>query len=328
MSKGIKMRSAKDRRGNVCTVEALQKQVDAGATTPSLVCDDPVCGCEVRFVPRYQQNRANRVEPVNVPAYIGLTRGSEHVAGCRYDAPGRLKIIAAQSDPDFLQALEDGGRELRLLALHNGLRQYGLSGVAPTGPRLSANPSQTSIQVIRSQKKLDSYLRTTADLLSLRALCETDAVLSSELTLRLGAKRIPWKQFFFEHENFDDAWEQVSKGGNNPYPVALLGTVQSCRPPVAGAAYKSTFLNIKPLYRKTDDPLRIETFEVSVAHVDSTWLSSFPIGSEVVIFGLWEASSAVEKLVTSKSTSTPTTTYVTHKLKLRLKFKKQLVAVS
>lgn len=324
------MRSAKDPRGNICTVEALQNQVDAGASVPNLICDDAACGCEVRFVPRYQQNRANRIEPVDVPAYIGLTRGSEHVAGCRYDAPGRLNIIAAQSDPDFMKALEDGSRELRLLALHNGLRKYGLSGNAPTGK--GANPSggtsQTSTQIITSQRKLDSYLSTTADLLSLRALCETDALLSSELTLRLGTKRIPWKQFFFEHENFDEAWELVSNGSNNPYPIALVGTVRSCRPPVAGAKYKSTFLNIQPLYRKTDDPLRIETFEVSIAHNDSAWLGSFAIGNEIIMFGLWETSGPQEKSVAGKSPKAASTTYVTHKLKLRPKFKKQVVLVS
>lgn len=70
-----------------------------------------------------QPHRTNRRT-----AYIGLTSDSEHAAGCRYDAPGRLKAIVAQSDPDFVKLLETGKRELRLLVLHNGLRGKGLSG--------------------------------------------------------------------------------------------------------------------------------------------------------------------------------------------------------
>ena len=330
MSKGIKMRSARDRHGRSYTVEELQRQTDSGAAVPDLFCDDPLCGCDVRFVPRYQQNRANRVEPVDVPAYIGLTRGSEHAAGCRYDAPGRLKIIAAQSDPDFLNALEDGKRELRLLALHNGLRKHGLSGNAPavkgTGP--NAGTLKTATEVIASEKKLDSYLRTTADLLALRAMCESDALLASELVLRLGAKRIPWKQFFFEHDRFDEAWELVAKSGNNPYPVALVGSVRSFHQPPASAKYSSSFLNVRPLYRKTDDPMRIESFEVSIAHPDASWLGGFPPDAEIVMFGLCKVSGPIENTSPDKPDRTRSVTYVAHKLTLTPKSKKQIVLIT
>lgn len=65
------MRSAQDRHGNPYSVEALQAMHDRQQTIPDLICDHPPCGCDLRFVPRYQQNRANRIEPIDVPAYIG-----------------------------------------------------------------------------------------------------------------------------------------------------------------------------------------------------------------------------------------------------------------
>ena len=240
---------------------------------------------------------------------------------------GRLKIIAAQSDPDFLNALEDGKRELRLLTLHNGLRKHGLSGNAPAvrGASPNAGTIKTATEVIASEKKLDSYLRTTADLLALRAMCESDALLASELLLRLGTKRIPWKYFFFEHDRFDEAWELVAKGGNNPYPVALVGSVRSFHQPPAGARYNSSFLNCRPLYRKTDDPLRIESFEVSIAHADAAWLGSFSPEAEIIMFGLWKVSGPVENTAPDKRDRTRTVTYVAHKLTLTPKFKKQIV---
>ncbi|MGZ7278156.1 hypothetical protein ACXWOP_09540, partial [Streptococcus pyogenes] len=81
----------------------------------------------------------------------------------------------------FLNALEDGRRELRLLALHNGLRKHGLSGNAPTvnGSASAAGTTKMATEVIASDKRLDSYLRTTADLLVLRAMCESDALLAA-----------------------------------------------------------------------------------------------------------------------------------------------------
>jgi len=330
MGKGIKMRSARDRHRHPHSVEELQQLTDGGGTAPDLFCDDAGCGCDVRFVPRHQQNRPNRIEPVDVPAYIGLTGGSEHAPGCRYDASGRLKtIIAAQSDPEFLKALEEGKRELRLLALHNGLRRHGLSGNAPATDGSSPNTGtlRTATEVINSEKKLDSYLRTTADLLTLRAACESDALLASELVLRLGTKRIPWTQFFFEHDRFDEAWELVAKAGSNPYPVALAGTVRSFHRPPAGAKYKSNFLNCRSVYRKTDDPLRIESFEISIAHPDASWLGSFPPDAEIIMFGLWKASAPVENSAPDKRDKTRTVTYVTHKLMLTPKFKKQIICV-
>lgn len=330
MGKGIKMRSAQDGAGNSYTVEQLQRLEDNGQAAAVLQCDDPSCACAVRFVPRHQKNHPKRSEPIDVPAYIGLTSNSEHAERCRYNASARLSAIAATSERDFLTALGDGKRELRLLALHNGLRKAGLSGNAPAalgggGVRAGAHVT-TEFQA--SERRLDSYLRTTADLVALRALCESDALLASELTLRFGTKRIPWKWFFFESDRLDEAWDLIKNGEGATYPVAISATVRSHRQPAAGAAYKSSFLNCKSRYFETDDPNRRMAFEVSVAHADGAWLASFPIGSEIVMFGIWKAADATARTAPDKRDPGRTVTYVTHKLMLSPRFKKQVVAVS
>ncbi|NUA25972.1 hypothetical protein [Cupriavidus basilensis] len=328
MSKGIKMRSGTDRQGNPYTAESLQTLHDDGQPIPDLVCDHPPCATNVRFVPRHQQNRANRVEPVDVPAYIGLTSGSEHVTGCRYDAPGRLKAIVAQSDPDFVKALEDGKRELRLLALHNGLQGTGLSGqpatASPARPGSAAFRRATT-SYIPSEKKLTSYLRTAADLVALRAACESDTFLASELILRLGPRRIPWSRFFFERDSYDEAWELAKSSGNAPYPLALAGVVRSHYSPPAGSQKKYGFLNCESLFRRTDRPDKTEVFEVSVMHQDPTWLNAFPIGSDIVMFGLWRFNAPVESLEKKPLDPAHPRIFVTHKLLLQPKFKRQVI---
>lgn len=320
------MRSALDRRGNAWTVEALQALHDAQREIPDLVCDHPPCGCAVRFVHRYQQNRSNRIEPIDVPAYIGLTSDSEHVAGCHYDAPGRLTAIVAQSDPDFVKALDTGKRELRLLVLHNGLRGKGLSGTTSVRPgtKTGTPGGNATIDVVQSEKGLSSYVRTMADLVSLRALCEADTFLASELILRFGTRRIAWKDFFFERERYDEAWAWVREGGTNAFPVALAATVRSHYVPSSGGKYKNAFLNCESLYRKTGSADRVETFEVSVVHQDANWLSDFPVGADIVMFGIWRAQDSVEKQGKDSRDPSKAVTFVTHKLMLEPKFRRQV----
>ncbi|SIO72996.1 hypothetical protein SAMN05444172_9498 [Burkholderia sp. GAS332] len=321
------MRSALDREGNVWSVEALQARHDEQRETPDLVCDHPPCGCAVRFVHRYQQNRSNRIEPIDVPAYIGLTSDSEHVAGCRYDAPCRLTAIVADSDPDFIKTLETGKRELRLLVLHNGLRGKGLSGTRLTGTGTATGTSggNTTIDVTQSEKKFSSYLRTTADLVALGALCESDAFLASELVRRFGTRRIAWKEFYFERERYDDAWELVRAGGSNAFPIAPAGTVHTHHIPSPGGKYGSSFLNCHALYRTTGDPDRVETFEASIAHEDGKWLADFPAGTDIVMSGIWRLLDRVEKEGKDPRNPSRIVTYVTHKLMLQPKFRRQVI---
>ena len=162
----------------------------------------------------------------------------------------------------------------------------------------------------------------------LRAMCESDALLAAELTLRMGAKRISWKQFFFEADRLDEAWEFIRRGGETAHPIAVAAVVRNHHSPGPGATYKSSFMNCFSLTRKTADPRRLETFEVSVAHVDAIWLSSFLVGNEVAMFGFWKAADAVERVVPDKRDQSQSTTYVTHKLTLLPRFKKQLASVS
>lgn len=327
MGNGIKMRTAVDAHGTPYAIEELHATHDAKITLPDLLCPDPICRKTVRFVPRHQQNRKGRIEPVDVPAYIGLTSGSEHADGCRYDAAKRIAVIVDQSDPDFVGALHEGKRDLRLLVLHNGLSGKPLSGNAPVSPDTApaTGLGKATKQFIPSGKKLDSYLRTTADLLELRKLCESDALLAAQLTLRFGPKRIAWNDFFFARDRYDEAWELLQKAGGNAHPIALVGEVKSHYSPKPDAKYRNTFLNCRALYRKTDTPNTLDSFEVSVTHLDAAWLGSFPASTNIIMFGLWEYKDAEVNSAKDANDQSRTVTYITHKLTLKPKFKQQII---
>jgi hypothetical protein len=325
MSNGIKMRNAVDKPGNPYSTATLQSLHDAGTPIPALFCSDPTCRKPVRFVPRHQQNRKNLVKPVDVPAYIGLTSGSTHQTGCRFDADKRITVIVDESDPDFLAPIAAGQHELRLLLLHNGLSNQPISGGNPNGPPVTG-PDSVSRKYVPSGKKLEAYLRTTADLLELRELCDSDTDLARRLTIRFGGKHIRWNDFYFEKDNYCDAWEAVKCGGGQLHPIALLGEVKSVVPPKAGTGYTSVYLNCKSAYHSTDNPDKLDVYEVSVQHTDAKWLAGFALGTRILMFGLWEYKDAMESKPKAAGIGKPPPTYITHKLILRPKFKQQLHA--
>lgn len=327
MGNGIKMRGAVDKAGTTnYTTEALQRRHDDGMPIPELFCNDLACRKAVRFVPRHQQNRKNLSEPVDVPAYIGLSSGSAHVNGCHYDADKRITVIVNESDPDFLTPLAAGQHELRLLLLHNGLSNKPISGGNPKAPLPASGANPTGKQYVPSGKKLDAYLRTTGDLLELRELCDSDADLARRLTIRFGGKSIRWSDFFFEKDDYREAWAAVKRGSGQLHPIALMGEVKSVVPPKPGSSYTSVYLNCRSAYYRTSEADKVETYEVSVQYTDVKWLASFAPGTSVIMFGLWESKDAVENKPKDEGTGKTSPTYVTHKLILRPKFKQQLRA--
>jgi hypothetical protein len=304
MSRAIRMRKAVGTHGTLHRVHDLQKRHDAKQTLPTLMCDSPGCGVAVKFVPEHSRSGTAPAAPVHVPAYIALDKGAEHQPGCRYDAPGYLQtLLAAGTDADFLPAMADGKHELRLLLLQQALKRGG-------GEAGGANPA------------LDGHLNTLVELLVLRALCESDALPAAQVTLRLGKKKVEWSSFFYEQERYDEAWERLGANATD-LPMALVGTVRSHRSPQPG----SMFLNCAPKYQHTGIADRRDFYEISVGHSDAAWLKSFPVGAEIVMFGLWRQGKSSTSSRPHPTDPRRTITSVTHKLALWPSVKRQLALV-
>lgn len=304
MSRDLKMRRAVGTHGTLHRIEDLQKRHDTKQTLPTLLCDSDGCGASVRFVPERSTTSTGNL-PVLLPAYITLSRGAAHQAGCRYDAPARLQsILAAGADTTFLPALEDGKHELQLLVLQQGLKR---GSPAPAQP-------------------LQRQLATLAELLALRAMCAEDVLPAAQLTLRLGKKRVDWSSFFYDQDRYDAAWQRLGSTSTE-LPMALQGTVRSHRSPQPGAAIGTTYLNCAPKYQRTDVADRRDFYEVSVGHEDAGWLQSFPVGSEIVMFGLWRQGRTSTASRPHPTDPRRSITSVTYKLALWPGFRQQLILV-
>jgi len=305
MGKGIKMCSAKDYHGHLHTVKELQELVDGGGIVPSLRCE--ICGCTVTFVKRHKRKNTE------IHEHIRLVPESEHTDSCVYSVSGRLKLIAKDSDSNFLKEIKVGKRELRLLILHNTLIRRDLS-CEEEMPKHTGSSKNTIEMKTSIQNKLNSYLRTTRDILELRAMCVDCTSLASELTLNWRNKKIFWKNFFFESNRFDEAWTIV-KSNKQPYPIALVGKVREFIPL---SDYK--YLNCYSQYYEDDGLQKILAFNVSLKLNHTSFFDKLSPGTDIIMFGIWEA------YVTNKIKNNKT--YVNHNLVLKPRFKQQIITIN
>jgi len=304
MNRPIKLRRAVGTHGTLHGLEDLQKRYDAKQTLPTLLCDSPGCGASVTFVAGHTRSGAGAATPVHVPPYIALSKGAEHQAGCRYNAPAYLQaLLTSAADTDFLCALPDGRHELRLLPLQQALKRTG------------GGPADKD-DVIQRQLHLVSRL------LILHALCGSDSVLADGLTLRLGKKKVDWSHFVYSQDRYDEAWERLGASATD-LPMALAGTVRSHRAAQPGAL----FLNCAPKYQHTGIPDRRDFYEVSIGHHDAAWLRSLRVGAEIVMFGLWRQGRTTTSTRPHPTDPRRTITSITHKLALWPSYAQQLVVV-
>jgi len=305
MSGDIKMRRAIGSHGTVHGVDGLQQRHDAAQTLPALFCDSAGCAAPLIFVPARPLPKTDPAYPAPMPGYFALDKGAAHAPGCRYNVAGHLAEVldaAAASDPAFVQRLEDGRHELRLLALHQGLKRGG--GALP-----------------------EQQMRLLSTLLVLRAMCGNDALLADRVVLRLGKKKLAWDAFFHDPAHYDEAWARLD-AASNEVPMALLGTVRSHRSPPPGTGAGATYLNCAPKYQKTGVMDRREFYEVSVGHDDAAWLQRFPVGAEIVMFGLWRQGNSHTSTRPHPTDPRRSITNVTHKLALRPGSPGQLAVVA
>lgn len=303
MSGGIKMRTAVGTHGTVHRVADLQKRHDTRQTLPTLLCASEGCGAPARFVP--EQAHKNSAP---TPGYITLGKDATHQPGCRYHLPGRLQaLLASTSAPDFMTTREDGQREMQLLLVQQALKN-GAAGATSPDPTL------------------EGYLQLLGDMLEIRGMSGDEALLPPHLTLRLGKKKVDWLNFFYEQHRYDEAWARLGES-SSMLPMALLGTVRSHRAPQAGGGNGATYLNCAPKYQQTGVADRRDFYEVSVGHPDAAWLQSFPVGAEIVMFGLWRQGRSSTAARPHPTDPRRTITSITHKLALWPVSARQLVAV-
>jgi hypothetical protein len=243
----------------------------------------------VRHVPRHERQLDTKT--VIVEAYFGLKRGESHAEVCRYNTAGQVRIIARDSDPDVLRSIDQGKHEFRLHILHEALGDAPAGGPQERGGALPSNRPK-AIRVDR-QGRLNSYIKTLHQILTLRALAEDDAELAAVLTLEYHGKKVPWKSFYFETERYVECFDLLERSGYRAHPVCLAGQIAEIQPPTE--RFNKYSVRLESPWIEVDANGCIGKPVARIAVPEESWVEQLRPGDEVLGYGFWRIKRGASK---------------------------------
>lgn len=317
MENGIRMVEARDEKGHLRSLDSLRSDYQAGMAMPQLYCPDKCCHCRVRFVPRGLRGGSRMTRAGVQGHYLDLAYGASHTAACYYNTQHQLALILASAEPNLITASKRPPLELTLLCIRNALQGKSISPTRPAAGLSTAG----SDDCMFSEAQLFAHLHTLQTLLTLRARCGSDDYLAAQLSLRFGVLRIAWKAFYFENR-YDAAWLSVKRGRSTMYPIALEGEVQAVTQPKPGAASQHCHFSCVPLSSPDNRSGQCGDYEVSVYHCDIALRDKLTVGSQVIMFGLWEFRDAGHSYKSGEPSAVAT--QLSRKLILHTRFQPQV----
>lgn len=275
--------------------------------------------CPTPVVHQDAHTRERDDRSIHIPAYFRLLPNGSHANGCKYAVAEGVKVIAKESK-DLMESLGDGRYRLRLVMVKEAL---GTTRPSDTGKEPSKNPTSNPKTRDPSRSKLAAYINSAKRVLQLRAICDSDKEIAEHLELVFeGNTVVSWPEFYIETERHREAYTAVL---NNTiqHPIALHGTVKSKR-----TWNGRSVINLEK-QRYAPDPVDSTHgvgVEVSVWSNNDTWLNGIDEGDDVVILGMWKASSG-ETEPSKDQAKYRYTRFTTHKLSTNLVLGPQIAKV-
>ena len=249
------------------------------------ICLTTGFSAEMSFVHSYEQRRFEKV--IEVSSFFKLKPKEQHsYEECPFNTRGALEIIARDSDPDVLKALESDRYEFSLQVLH---QQQNSQKEGERGARHAKN-GQGSPKGKRYIRKgtATSYIRALTQILTLRAKLEGNEELSSILRLDYRGKKIKWNDFYFEEDRYYLAY-RVAENTKPPHPVCFHGVISKTVPPTEKFKYPK--IKLHSPYVDLDNKITpLPSIELVVAD-DALELSSYSENQEVLVYGVVKTSS-------------------------------------
>lgn len=307
---GIKMSVAIDAAGTPWRAETYTK----GQGKDPLKCEK----CPALIHHKVAHPRERDSESTIIPAHFALNPLERHASNCKYAVDQEIKIIARESEK-LIETISNGKYRLRLVMFRDAFNAH-QPAISGRGTKTSTNQKSTTYERA-SGEKLAGYINTAKRILELRAICDNDNEIAEHLELLFEDNTIiPWSQFYFETEQHLNAFYAVLHN-TVQHPFAMHGTVKSKQ------SYKNKFIiNLeKPRYLKdSEDGENGIGIDVSIWTENENWLNGIEVGSEVVIFGPWRATSGIKEPAKKQRGFN---TYLTNKLRLTLKVPSQIIRV-
>lgn len=274
-----------------------------------LTCE--FCEALVSFVNGYPRTLGDDI--IFVESYFRLkNRDSNHGTDCRYNVEKQIKtIVSRESDGNVLSSLKDGVYELRLLAVKQALTQIKSLPENDEPKGENSKPTEEK-KYVSAKQKLSSYINTAKQVLQVRAYCEDNSDLEKILKLKFDDLKLPWKDFYYDIEEYFRCFTYVSKL-TVTIPIAISGIVKTNKI-VKGRKGNLRVINLKVAYRKTEEDGVVDAAGFSIWSSDTTMLSSFEEGQNILAFGLWDVRGIKES--ESKKSGQDSVTFRNHEMRL------------
>jgi hypothetical protein len=309
---GIKMGTALDSTGREWSAETYKK----GMGDEPLQCS----GCTIRVLHTSAYPREFDGKPHLVSAYFKLPAGIRHDNGCKFNVKGAVEHIAKESE-DLLESIEKGKYRLRLVMVKDAIAG---GTTNPNKERSNANNQVGHTIKKQDHSKLLAYINSARRVLWLRAKCDEDSDLSEHLELVFeGNSVVRWTKFYFESPRHLEAFVTIRRT-TVQYPIALHGIVESKKFGIG--KFKGNVITLrKNKYRENPkDATNSIGVEVSAWFNDANWFSDINTGDEIVLFGIWRATTGEAR---ESTLDRRFKTHTTHRLSLSLKLMAQLVKI-
>lgn len=250
------------------------------------ICLTDGCGAEMSFVHSYEQRRLEKI--IEVPSFFKLKPKEQHSYGkCPYNTKGAVEIIARDSDPNVLKALDDEKYEFSLQVLHKPENSSHKNSNRKTDRINNIQDSPKGKKITR-KGTATSYIKTLTQILTLKAKLEGNEDISSFLRLNYRGKRIKWNEFYFEEDGYISAY-QIVGNEKSSYPMCFHGIISKIIPSHEKFKYPKIKLH-SPYCELKDEITPIPSLELLVADKMLDF-PNYPENQEVLVYGVVKTSS-------------------------------------
>lgn len=277
------------------------------------------CEAAVTFVNGFFRNIGE--DRVAVDPYFRLFPEQKHAITCAHNVYGQISVIAKKSDPNIVAAIKNNRYELRLLVVQQALSRLRDLAKKKHDKKPMVSGKTTDKEYMEAEERLGGYINSAARVLKVRAACLDHAEIEDVLQLVFDGVRVPWRDFFFEDNDYFRCFSQVRQATVN-VPIAVQGTIKDINP-VLG---KFKVINLMAPIRKTDRPDVLDAASFSIWSVDLEAFGSYAPGQEIIAFGQWGNTRIKENL--NKKENAVIKVFRNHELRLWPVTKSQLCAVT
>ncbi|WP_227394397.1 hypothetical protein [Jeotgalibacillus aurantiacus] len=192
-----------------------------------LYCVTPNCRIPISYR-RASIRKVNDKDSI-VKAHFMRKGTKEHDENCKFNTLGFVKVTARDSD-GILTSIGDGMYNFRLNLITSALRSpksINLNGAAR--PDL-VQPTKQATKKYENKGKIDPYLSTMHKILKLRTEIEDNKELSNIIKLKYNGQEIPWKNFYFERDDYRRCFTYLEKN-KIEHPICLEGKIKEIKEP-------------------------------------------------------------------------------------------------